>query len=175
MQNDNMAAACITSSLTPAKSPHLDLAMNSATKTMVIPGRLELPEKLPAINPEWHMPREVTMETAPANIVELEPSSNLSRLIPIPIPEEDNVGEDNKSEDQTVKPKIVDRHSGIDEINQSDCDDKDQVGLLFKHLGFEEIDSDSDVYQEQYNLIVTTMVGGRIVMGSEKDWEEDRS
>ncbi|KAK0211840.1 hypothetical protein IW262DRAFT_1467237 [Armillaria fumosa] len=44
-----------------------------------------------------------------------------------------------------------------------------QVGLLFKHLGIEEIDPDSDIYQEQYNLVVTTMVGGRIVIGGDVD------
>ncbi|KAK0494367.1 hypothetical protein EDD18DRAFT_1107388 [Armillaria luteobubalina] len=98
-------------------------------------------KKLPATDPEWCILREVTMETAPANIVEPEPSSNLGRLIPIP--EEENVGgefdvaefesnrasslEDNESDDQTVEPKIVDGYSGIDEINQSDHDDEDRV------------------------------------------------
>ncbi|KAK0214975.1 hypothetical protein IW262DRAFT_1465761 [Armillaria fumosa] len=48
-----------------------------------------------------------------------------------------------------------------------------QVGLLFKRLGIEEIDLDLDIYQEQYNLIVTTMVGGRIVIGGDVDWGDE--
>ncbi|KAK0429657.1 hypothetical protein EV421DRAFT_1914266 [Armillaria borealis] len=40
-----------------------------------------------------------------------------------------------------------------------------QVGLVFKRLGFEDVDPESDIYQEQYNLVITTMVGGRLIMG----------
>ncbi|KAK0478999.1 hypothetical protein EDD18DRAFT_1364443 [Armillaria luteobubalina] len=44
-----------------------------------------------------------------------------------------------------------------------------QVGILFKRLGVDEIDPKSDIYQEQYNLIITTMVGGQLVMGNGGD------
>ncbi len=40
-----------------------------------------------------------------------------------------------------------------------------QVDQMFKRLGFSDIDPESDVYREQYNLIVTMMVGGGMILG----------
>ncbi len=42
-----------------------------------------------------------------------------------------------------------------------------QVGQLFKCLRFETIDPESDIYQEQLNLTIMTMVGGGMVMSHE--------
>ncbi|PBK92971.1 hypothetical protein ARMGADRAFT_1030432 [Armillaria gallica] len=49
-----------------------------------------------------------------------------------------------------------------------------QVGQMFRRFPIDEIDPDSDLYREQYNLTIVTMVGGRLVMGhSEKRNDED--
>ncbi|PBK81857.1 hypothetical protein ARMGADRAFT_1090924 [Armillaria gallica] len=47
-----------------------------------------------------------------------------------------------------------------------------QVGQMFRRLGFEEIDPDSNLYHEQYNLTVTTMVGGGMIMGRDNQGDE---
>ncbi len=44
-----------------------------------------------------------------------------------------------------------------------------QLGLIFRHLGLENLDPDLDIYWEQYNIVITTMVGGRLVMGTNNE------
>ncbi|PBK87102.1 hypothetical protein ARMGADRAFT_1034995 [Armillaria gallica] len=41
----------------------------------------------------------------------------------------------------------------------------DHLHVMFKRLRFESVDPDSDLYHEQYNLTITTMVSGGIIMG----------
>ncbi|KAK0223797.1 hypothetical protein IW262DRAFT_1295501 [Armillaria fumosa] len=49
-----------------------------------------------------------------------------------------------------------------------------QVGLIFSRFGFREVDPELDMYQEQYNIVVTTMVGGRLAMGRNNSLDDDQ-
>ncbi|KAK0228071.1 hypothetical protein IW262DRAFT_1292966 [Armillaria fumosa] len=153
-------------------------------------------DKAPAVASDWHSTIENTMNRDPL-LVTVDKTTTTTNEGLIPILEEDissdsefdgtilandqlayDLAHDNNrpwtdpSEDEQATQlflnKLSDHRCTVIQVLAHR-----QVGILFRHLGINEIDPESDIYQEQYNLMITMMVSGRIVMGDNNTHENE--